>query len=92
MTSVEKRIAARVDALKDLEELVRQLSEEFALSIVKAFPQAHALQEALNELERLFPGIFKAIKTGQVKVRVVEGALEVIHSTEYLEQLCLVRR
>ena len=74
----------RVDALKNLEKA----AEEFATSIVNTLPKARVLQEALNELERQFPGVLKAIKTGLVKVRVVKGALEVIHSTEYLEQLC----
>jgi hypothetical protein len=78
-----KEVVTPVDALKNL----KKLSKEFARSIVNTLPQAQALQEALEELERRFPGLFKAIKTGVVKVRVVKGALEVIHSTEYLEQL-----
>ena len=79
-----KEVVTRRDAFKNLQKL----SAEFARSIVNTLPQAHALEEALKELERLFPGVLKAIKTGVVKVRVVKGALEVIHSTEYLEQLC----
>jgi len=79
-----KEVITRVDALKNLKKIAR----EFARSIVRTLPKARALEEALTELERLFPGVFKAIKSGQVKVRVVNGALEVTHSTEYLEQLC----
>lgn len=74
----------RKDALKNPEKL----AQEFARSVVNTLPKAQDLEEALKELEGLFPGVLKAIKTGVVKVRVVKGTLEVIHSTEYLEQFC----